>query len=185
MEKTLVQRQGDCIRIVLFGPESTGKTTLARHLATRFNTLWVPEYMRVYLQEKWDIAAEKISKEDLLPIARGQIAQENTRVDNANKFLFCDTNLLEIQVYCEYYYDGWCPEEIKEAASDHTYNFYFLTDIDVPWQPDDLRDRPNDRSTIFSNFEIALVERNLPYAILTGSLEQRINTAKQTLRQLF
>lgn len=183
MEKTLVQRQSNCIKIVLFGPESTGKTTLAKQLAAHFKTEWVPEYMRTYLQEKWNRKTEKISKEDLLPIAEGQITSENKLAKKANNFLFCDTNLLELQVYCEYYYSGWCPLEIKKAAENQQYEFYFLTDIDVPWTPDDLRDRPNDRSAIFSNFEEALVSRKLPYKILSGSEEKRLLTAIETLQK--
>ena len=54
MEKNLQQQNSDCLRIVLYGPESTGKTTLAKLLAKEFHTTWVPEYARVYLQEKWD-----------------------------------------------------------------------------------------------------------------------------------
>ena len=111
MEKTLVQRQSNCLKIVLFGPESTGKTTLAKQLSAYFNTEWVPEYMRTYLQEKWDKNAEKISKEDLLPIAKGQIALENKRSKNADNFLFCDTNLLELQVYCCLLYTSPSPRD--------------------------------------------------------------------------
>jgi HTH-type transcriptional repressor of NAD biosynthesis genes len=183
MEKAFKQTPSDCIRIVLFGPESTGKTTLAKQLAAYFNTEWVPEYMRVYLQEKWDNKAEKISKQDLLPIAEGQIAAENSLVKKANNFLFCDTNLLELQVYCEYYYDGWSPEEIRKAVENQQYDFYFLTNIDVPWLHDDLRDRPNDRSAIFRKFEMALKIRNISYQVLSGSQEERLTTAIEILQQ--
>ncbi|WP_432411970.1 AAA family ATPase [Rasiella sp. SM2506] len=183
MEKTLVQQQSNCLKIVLFGPESTGKTTLAKQLATHFKTEWIPEYMRTYLQEKWDHKAERISKEDLLPIAEGQISSENEVTKKANNILFCDTNLLELQVYCEYYYNGWCPSEIKEAVENQHYDFYFLTNIDVPWFPDDLRDRPNDRSGLFRSFETALISRNIPYSILSGSQEERLSSAYKILQQ--
>lgn len=183
MEKTLVQRQSDCLKIVLFGPESTGKTTLAEQLAAHFKTVWVPEYMRSYLQEKWNSKAEKISKEDLLPIAAGQIALENKLVQKANNFLFCDTNLLELHVYCTYYYNGWCPSKITEAIENQQYDFYFLTDIDIPWQPDDLRDRPNDRLGLFRNFEEALISRQLPYKVLSGTQENRLTSAIKMLQK--
>ena len=182
MEKTLEQRQGDCLKIVLFGPESTGKTTLAKQLAAYFETEWVPEYMRSYLEGKWEHKGEKISKEDLLPIAEGQIALENQATHKATDLLFCDTNLLELQVYCEYYYSGWCPSEIEKATKIHQYDFYFLTDIDIPWQPDNLRDRPNDRFTLFSSFEKALIDRNIPYQLLSGSQDTRLAKAVETLR---
>ncbi len=185
MEKIFVQRQSDCLKVVLFGPESTGKTTLAKQLAAYFKTEWVPEYMRTYLQKKWDEKGRKISKEDLLPIARGQLFLENELENNANNILFCDTNLLELQVYCEYYYNGWCPSEIKEAVKDGYYDFYFLTNIDVPWVPDDLRDRPNDRSAIFHTFEKALNSRGIPYIVLSGSQEERLKTAIKIVKKRF
>lgn len=183
MEKTPIQRQSDCLKIVLFGPESTGKTTLAKQLARHFKTEWVPEFMRTYLQQKWDEKGEKISKEDLIPIAKGQLASEKKLIKKADNFLFCDTNLLELQVYCEYYYDGWCPLQIKEAVENEHYDFYFLTNLDVPWLVDDLRDRPNDRSVIFRNFELALIQRNIPFAVLSGTQEERMAAAVKILQQ--
>ena len=100
MEKIFEQQPSDCLKIVLFGPESTGKTTLATQLAAHYASEWVPEYMRTYLQKKWDREKETISKEDLLPIAKGQIRLENNLAKSTSDYLFCDTNLLELQVYC-------------------------------------------------------------------------------------
>ena len=185
MEKTLTQRKSNSIKIVLFGPESTGKTTLAKQLAAYFNTHWVPEYTRTYLEHKWATQQEKIDKDDLLPIAKGQLASENNWAVQTEGFLFCDTNLLELQVYCEYYYNGWSPEAIQKATYEHTYDYYLLTDIDVPWEPDNLRDRPFDRSTIFRSFETALKERNLPYTILSGTVEFRLQEAISVLTKTF
>lgn len=184
MEKALEQQQSDCIKVVLFGPESTGKTTLAKALATHYKTDWVPEYMREYLQTKWDEKRERVSKEDLLPIATGQIASENEKAANANSYLFCDTNLRELKVYSRYYYDGFCPESILNASRMHTYDYYFLTAIDVPWEADDLRDRPEDRSTLFRIFESELIKNGLPYQVLKGSLQERIDTAITILNNL-
>ena len=76
MEKELEQTQNGIIKVVLFGPESSGKSTLAQALAKEFNTQWVPEYMRIYLQEKWDQHEEICTEEDMLPIAKGQIKLE-------------------------------------------------------------------------------------------------------------
>lgn len=185
MEEALKQQPSDCIKIVLIGPESTGKTTLAKQLASHYKTNWVPEFMRSYLQQKWDDSNKKITTDDLLPIAIGQMASENNRSETATDFLFCDTNLLEMQVYCEYYYEGWCPPEIKKAFQRHTYQLYFLTGIDVPWQKDDLRDRPFDRSAIFLNFEKALQQRNLPFVTLKGSKEERLQQAIANIDKRF
>ncbi|MBX2827197.1 MAG: ATP-binding protein [Flavobacteriaceae bacterium] len=184
MEKTLKQQPCDCLKIVLFGPESTGKSTLAKSLAERFHTEWVPEYMREYLQDKWDVHRERITKQDLIPIAQGQIRTENDKAGSANSYLFCDTNLRELKVYSEYYYDGFCPEPILEACKNEQYDHYFLTQIDVPWEKDDLRDRPDDRLTLFRTFESELITNHLPYTLLEGTLEERIRTAAQVLRTL-
>ncbi len=187
MEKTLKQSTGDgnhCIKIVLYGPESTGKTTLAKQLAAHYNTKWVPEYMREYLEKKWETQQETITRDDLIPIAKGQIASENKATKKATKLLFCDTNLLEIQVYSEYYYNGFCPSEIKKAVEENQYHHYFLTYVDVPWEADKLRDRPNDRIKMFTIFEAELRKKKLPYTILKGSVEQRMKAAIKTIEEL-
>lgn len=184
MEKTIRQQAKNCLRIVLFGPESTGKTTLAQALATHYNTEWVPEYMRPYLQKKWDEHRELVAKGDLIPIAHGQMQTENDKATNANLYLFCDTNLREIKVYSEYYYDGFCPDEILNACEEAHYDYYFLTGIDVPWQADDLRDRPNDRPNMFRIFEKELRQHQLPYSVLEGTLEERLKKATQILAAL-
>lgn len=187
MEKTLKQstEQGShSIKIVLYGPESTGKTTLSRLLAQKYKTQWVPEYMRQYLEDKWETSQKTITRDDLIPIAKGQIALENKAVKKANTYLFCDTNLLEIQVYSEYYYNGYCPTQIKQAADKNSYHHYFLTYIDVPWEEDKLRDRPNDRLKMFYIFEAMLRKKQIPYTILKGSVEERMKTAIQTIQKL-
>jgi len=184
MEKTLEQERSDCLKIVLFGPESTGKTTLSKALAAHYNTEWVPEYMRTYLQEKWDEKQEKITKSDLLPIAKGQIAWENEKAKTAQSYLFCDTNLRELKVYCEYYYQGFCPEEIVQACKEEDYSLYLLTYIDIPWIADDLRDHPHDRQDMFRIFESELQKEGLPYKRLEGDLDQRLSDAVEAINQL-
>lgn len=172
------------IKIVLFGPESTGKTTLAKQLAAHYKTQWVPEYMREYLEEKWESKAQLVSKEDLIPIANGQLKLENKIAQKVDDLLICDTNLLELKVYSEYYYDGYCPEEIKFEATKNNYSIYLLTYIDIPWEEDVLRDRPNNREEMFSIFETELKTQGFPYKILKGNEEERFNKAVEIIDQL-
>lgn len=168
-------------RIVLFGPESTGKTTLAQQLAAHYNTLWVPEYMRTYYEEKWQGKPGKSKKTDLIPIAKGQMELENELAKAAEKFLFCDTNLLEIKVYAEAYFNGFCPPEIATFALQNAYELYFLTYIDTPWEADGLRDKPMEREVMFGLFEKALIEAEKPYVILKGNQDKRLQKAIEVL----
>ena len=90
--KLLQQQHSSLLRVVVFGPESTGKTTLCKDLAAHYNTLWVPEFARDFLQKKWDTTQEVCTLEDLLTIAQGQMDLENEALKNANKIFFCDTS---------------------------------------------------------------------------------------------
>ncbi|AWA29047.1 DUF4301 domain-containing protein [Flavobacterium magnum] len=176
MEENLKQQATTTIKIALFGPESTGKTTLARQLAAHFETVWAPEFARDYLQQKWDSEQKACEPEDLLPIAIGQVRTENDALLTANKYLFCDTNLMVTKVFSEMYYN-FCDPVLDKAARKHKYDLFFLTDVDVPWENDDLRDRPQDRRTTFGIFEKALVENEKPYIVLSGPKQQRFEKA--------
>ena len=126
MEKELEQQSANCIRVVLFGPESTGKTTLSIALAKHYNTVFVSEYAREYLQKKWDQQKAICSKEDLIPIAKGQIKLENELAQKANKVLICDTDILQTKVYSEVYFDGFCDSNIEFYSQKNHYDLYFL-----------------------------------------------------------
>ena len=184
MGEKLRQEESDCIKVVLFGPESTGKTTLSRQLARYYNSIWVPEYARKYLQDVWNNERRTCEPKDLLPIAEGQMKLENELAKKTNSVLICDTDLLETKVYSEAYYVGTCDPILEKYALENTYNLYFLTYIDVPWEADDLRDKPDDRERMFEAFENTLKKHNKPYVILKGSKRQRLEKAVNHINEL-
>lgn len=183
MEKDLRQQKTNIIKIALFGPESTGKTTLAKQLADYYETEWVPEFARDYLQEKWEENQHICVADDMLPIAYGQTALENEKLANANRYLFCDTNLMVTKVFSEMYY-GFCDPLLNEAALKHEYDLFFLTDIDVPWEKDDIRDTPEGRETVFSAFKQTLIDTKKPFIILSGNKETRLEKATAIIENL-
>ncbi|AVR45048.1 nicotinate-nucleotide adenylyltransferase [Christiangramia fulva] len=184
MEEKLRQRPCNCLKIVLFGPESTGKTTLSEDLGRYFGEPVVPEFMRDYLQKVWDNEKRICEPRDILPIAKGQMQLENQFSEEAEKLLISDTNLLELKVYSEAYYQGYCDPQLLKPALNNHYDFYFLTYIDVPWTPDDLRDKPHDREGMFQRFENELKRQNFPYMILKGNREERLQKAVVKINQL-
>jgi len=177
MEKNLRQQKTAILKIALFGPESTGKTTLAKQLAEYYETEWVPEFARDYLQGKWEENQHICVADDMLPIAYGQVALENKRLASAKKYLFSDTNLMVTKVFSEMYY-GFCDPLLNEAALEHEYDLFFLTDIDVPWEKDDIRDTPDGRESVFSVFKQTLIDTKKPFITLSGNKESRLAKAK-------
>ncbi len=183
MEENLKQQPTDKIRIALYGPESTGKTTLAKQLAEHFQSVWIPEFARDYLQEKWNRSKEICQPEDLLPIAIGQMQLENKALSESGKYLFADTNLMCTKVFSEIYY-SFCDSALDKAARKHKYDLFFLTDIDVPFEKDDLRDKPDEREMLIRKFEEALIENKKPYILLSGNKEERLQKAIAILEDL-
>jgi len=184
MEKDLRQKPSNIIKVVLFGPESSGKTTLSRHLARYYNTVWVREFARNYLQDKWNNERKTCENSDLLPIARGQMKLENDLATKANKILICDTDLLETKVYSETFYGGFVDKKLEIAALENTYDLYLLTYIDTPWEKDDLRDRPDLRLEMFNAFKDALDLNNRPYLLLKGDKQTRLQNAVKVIDEL-
>tara|TARA_R110002049_G_scaffold213058_5_gene384376 strand:+ start:216 stop:782 length:567 start_codon:yes stop_codon:yes gene_type:complete len=177
MEKKYRQEPTDLIKIVLFGPESTGKTTLSEQLARHYNSVWVPEYARKYLQNKWNNERKTCEPNDLLPIAEGQMKLENKLSKKATNVLICDTDLLETKVYSEAYYVGDCDPILEKYALENSYDLYLLTYIDVPWEADDLRDKPEEREEMFNYFKDTLLKYDRNFIILKGNKTTRLTTA--------
>lgn len=184
MEEKLKQKPSDLVKVVLFGPESTGKTTLAESLALHYNTVWVPEYAREYLQEKWDREHKTCEPDDLLPIAAGQMELENTLARQASRLLVCDTDLLETKVYSEAYYTGSCDPLLEKYALINSYDLYFLTYTDTPWVKDDLRDKPDEREQMFAYFRDTLEKYNRNFVILKGTKKERMEKAIELIDNL-
>lgn len=177
MEEKYTQQASDILKVVLFGPESTGKTTLSEQLARHYNTVWVPEYAREYLQVKWNKERKTCEPKDLLPIAEGQMRLENELTKKATNILICDTDLLETKVYSEAYYVGDCDPILEKYALQNSYDLYLLTYIDIPWEADDLRDKPNEREKMFDYFKETLEKYGKNFIILKGSKKERLAKA--------
>ncbi|MDO5978484.1 ATP-binding protein [Flavivirga spongiicola] len=184
MEEKYKQEFANCVKVVLFGPESTGKTTLSKQLARYYDSVWVPEYAREYLQNKWNNERKTCEPDDLLPIAEGQMKLENELAKKTDSVLICDTDLLETKVYSEAYYLGSCDPILEKYALENTYNLYFLTYIDTPWEADDLRDKPEHREKMFEAFQNELIKSKKPYVLLKGDKKQRLKTAIKHINKL-
>jgi HTH-type transcriptional repressor of NAD biosynthesis genes len=169
-------------KIVLFGSESTGKTTLAQQLATHFQTEWVPEYAREYLETEQERLHVYYS--DVMPIALGQVCLEDQMALKARQFLFCDTNLLQTKVYSQVYF-GKYPQELLSLIAARNYDLYLLTGIDVPWTPDPLRDRPHMRKEMHILFRKELISQGSPFEELQGSRSERLKTAIRLIEERF
>ena len=184
MEEKLKQIKSNCKKVVLYGPESTGKTTLSIELAKHFKTNWVPEYAREYLQTIWDNEKRICEPKDILPIAIGQMKLENELAIKSKSLLICDTNLFETMVYSKYYYGGNCDPLLEKYALKNDYDLYLLTDIDIPWEKDDLRDKPNEREESFEIFKNELIKKNLPFEVINGSRGERLKKAINSINKI-
>ncbi len=167
-------------RIVLTGPESTGKTTMAKILAEKYNTTWVAEYGRDYFIEK----EGKLVQEDILAIAKGQLKLEDQAATKASKLLFCDTDLIVTQIWSEIYF-GQCSNRVIELSHTRHYDLYFLLDIDIPWEDDGTREFPHLREWHFNRLKEELETRKLNYVVVSGSLQERLHVMEQQIKTLF
>jgi len=167
-------------RIAVIGPESTGKSELCQQLAAHFQSEWVPEYARFYI----DRLDGPYEQEDLHNIAIGQLAWEDDKAQYTKDYLFCDTNLIVIKIWSEHKYGSTHPW-IEEQLAQRHYDYYLLPNIDLPWRPDPQREHPNDRQHFFTVYEDYLKAQNLPYSIVSGIECDRKNAALQALKDHF
>lgn len=165
---------GTRTRVCLIGPECTGKTTLAEGLAVHFDAPWVPEFAREYAAR----VARELTVDDVEPIARGQMALEDAAP--AEGLVILDTDLISTVVYARHYY-GQCPEWIEAAAGARKADLYLLTDIDVPFIPDSLRDSAAPRELLFERFAQTLKAYEANVVTITG---ERFEAAVRQLDSL-
>jgi len=168
-------------KIVLIGPESTAKTTLAKQLAAHFNTSWVPEFSRHFLDVKGTIEAS-----DVWSILYGQAAWENAAFEGLEKsLLFCDTDALTTQIYAAHYY-AVASEQIEAFVNSRRGDFYLLCNIDLPWVADGKqRDLGHLRAEMFERFQSELLKRNWPFALIQGEADARLAAAVLALQTYF
>lgn len=159
-------------RVCIFGPESTGKSTLTQNLAAHFQTLAVPEYARTLLEWR----EGRLDPADLPDIARGQAASEDALAPYTNRLLFTDTDPLATCVWSEFMF-GHTDPAISTLAQSRPADLYLLTDVDVPWVPDVVRYLPNDGAQFLERCEQALIATNRPYVKISGSWDERMRTA--------
>ena len=188
-------------KVVVIGPESTGKSTLCQKLAEHYNTLWVPEYAREYLEKN----GPEYSYDDLLTIAKGQIELEEKvtqqlAISNQQPMisvrhslltthyspLFIDTDMYVMKVWSEFVFNR-CHNWILNRIAERSYDLYLLCDTDLPWVEDTLREYPDKRirEKLFSLYKELMVNQSIPWCIISGNYEERLKKAIQCVDASF
>jgi NadR type nicotinamide-nucleotide adenylyltransferase len=166
-------------KIVVIGPESTGKSTLCGYLADYYNTLWCPEFAREYLLEN----GTAYTIDDLITITKGQLdaVQKYTRalqsqIDQTEivKPLIVDTDMYVMKVWAEYVF-GTCPTFILDEINKQDYDLYLLCKPDIPWVKDELREYPDEkpRQELFQIYKDILINQQTPWVEISGGFEER------------
>jgi NadR type nicotinamide-nucleotide adenylyltransferase len=172
-------------KIVILGPESTGKSMLCKLLAAHYNTVWVKEYAREYLLKN----GPDYIFETLLDIAKGQVENEELGIRNwetANhkpqttnyKPVFIDTDMHVMQVWCEFVFER-CHHWILNRIAERKYDLYLLCNIDLPWVKDELREYPDlvSRQELYCYYKDMLVNQHVPWVDISGNYEERLKKA--------
>lgn len=170
-------------RIVIIGPESTGKSTLCQQLAAHYKTLWAPEYAREHLLKY----GMDYSYNDLLTIARKQIeSEENTAAKVSGDLFFVDTDMYVMKVWCEFLF-GRCHQWILNTIAERRYDLYLLCNTDLPWVKDALREYPDleTRLRLFHIYKDNMINQHVPWKIIRGHNEQRMVSAIAEIDRLF
>jgi len=175
------------IKVVVIGPESTGKSSLCEQLANHYNTEWVKEYAREYLLTN----GTEYSYDDLLEIAKGQFALENAAIElvenkttnisasnSSSQIILLDTNMYVLKVWCEFVFEK-CHPWILNQIVENSYDLYLLCDVDLPWVKDELREYPDleIREKLYHHYKDLLVNQSTPWVNISGNYQQRLENA--------
>ncbi|HRQ30600.1 MAG TPA: AAA family ATPase [Saprospiraceae bacterium] len=164
-------------KIVITGPESTGKSILAKKLSEHFGQANTEEEARAYLNE----LERPYNYHDLYNIAKRQIATEDAFLNSDISMLFCDTDLITIKIWSEVKY-GKVDARILRLIENRYYDFYLLCYPDIPWVPDPLRENPHNRHELFELYMEELLNYGKKFIVIEGSdYHKRIGTAIQAV----
>lgn len=161
------------LKIVLTGPESTGKSTLTELLAKKFSVPFIPELAREYLNNKH----QKYTYDDIVEIAKLQIATERELLKKNCNFIFLDTDLIITKIWFLHCY-GKCPNFVDDYLKNESKPaFHLLCYYDLPWEPDPLRENPHIRNILFEKYKKEIENYSFDYSIIKGYGDDRINLA--------
>ena len=169
------------IKIAIIGAESTGKTWLCEALAKHYNTIWVPEYAREYFDDS-DIY--NYTLDDLVIIAEKQIERERQLESKANRFLFCDTTLITLKIWAELEFKT-TPPFIEEHLHKIKYAYYLVTDNQMPWVADKLRENKHSRERLFKMNLEEVNKLDIAYFIVSGANNERLVNAIAEINKIF
>lgn len=162
-------------RIVITGSESSGKTTLAKHLSKVYDVSLVREYARDYLEQ----LPRAYTFDDVLLMAKEQLKKELEPEDN---LAVCDTDLTVFYVWIKEKYNqeiDWINYHLANTQN----KIFLLCDVIENWEEDPLREHPNidDRKRLFESYQLLLEKYNLSYHIISGDEEIRLKKSKQII----
>ncbi len=165
-------------KVVVIGPESTGKTTLSQSLSSHYGAPWVPEFARSYL----DRLGRPYVLEDLTRIARGQLEGEDLELQKAGTLLICDTDLYVLKVWSEHAF-GTCDPWILDRIAERTYDLYLLTGIDLPWTDDPQREHPEPamREYFHRVYRDLVLQSITPWKDIRGNQQERLSRSIEAI----